>query len=335
MANVTYLLGAGASFERIPIVEDMANRISIVYSYFSHPSLKNLIGQKEEFSFSIRLEETIPEIIIDLLWMYEACLNHSSIDTFAKKLYLTNQGEFLRLKRILSFYFTFVQIEKTPDKRYDNFWASILSSKTSIPSSIKILSWNYDFQLEQSFINMSDSQNLRDARTKINMRNLEDPIVPGAGGSFGVLKLNGSAMFTDPLSNDEFYLCDYNHRVDFDTYRNELIYRYGYARKLDLSNTKLRFAWESEDIQGNSLVSQLFLNRTEVLAIIGYSFPFFNREIDKTLFSSMPNLQKIYIQDPYANDIKERLVEIIPENTDFKLITGCKQFVFPKELEII
>ena len=39
----------------------------------------------------------------------------------------------------------------------------------------------------------------------------------------------------------------------------------------------------------------------EILVVIGYSFPFFNREIDKIIFSEMPTIKKIYFQDPFLS----------------------------------
>jgi len=37
---------------------------------------------------------------------------------------------------------------------------------------------------------------------------------------------------------------------------------------------------------------------------MGYSFPIFNRETDRTVFNHLPQLQKVYIQDPHAEQIK-------------------------------
>ena len=60
----------------------------------------------------------------------------------------------------------------------------------------------------------------------------------------------------------------------------------------------------------------------DILVVIGYTFPFFNREIDRMIFSQMECLQKIYIQDPNANNIvgnKENNVSkiLIKGLTDF------------------
>ena len=47
---------------------------------------------------------------------------------------------------------------------------------------------------------------------------------------------------------------------------------------------------------------------TKVIVIIGYSFPYFNREIDKLLFKDLGGIDKIYIQDLNGEKIKEYLL---------------------------
>jgi len=59
---------------------------------------------------------------------------------------------------------------------------------------------------------------------------------------------------------------------------------------------------------------------TDILVIIGYSFPNFNREVDKKIFSSINGMKdiKIIIQVPEIEEfekIKQRIL-IINENID-------------------
>lgn len=56
----------------------------------------------------------------------------------------------------------------------------------------------------------------------------------------------------------------------------------------------ISFAWEKSDIEGK--VNEE-LKGTTTLVIIGYSLPYFNREIDKMIIYAMhPTLEKIFIQ---------------------------------------
>lgn len=43
---------------------------------------------------------------------------------------------------------------------------------------------------------------------------------------------------------------------------------------------------------------------TEAVVVIGYSLPYFNREIDRTIFSKVPTLKTIYIQDPNPESVE-------------------------------
>ena len=74
----------------------------------------------------------------------------------------------------------------------------------------------------------------------------------------------------------------------------------------------------------------------ETVVVIGYSFPFFNRKVDRFLFESMPNLKNIYIQDPHADRIEQTLPSVIPSHiypiTKVEKITTTDQFYLPPEL---
>jgi hypothetical protein len=81
---------------------------------------------------------------------------------------------------------------------------------------------------------------------------------------------------------------------------------------------------------------------TDILVVIGYTFPLFNRTIDNALISKMPRLTKIYIQDKYPVAIQntmqnafERLQEPFHENkfrVEFSLSNSLNQFVLPFEI---
>ena len=80
------------------------------------------------------------------------------------------------------------------------------------------------------------------------------------------------------------------------------------------------------------------ISDARILVIIGYTFPFFNREIDREIFSNMPNLEKIYVQDPNADKVKVSLKSILPVDKfsvlvkDENLIFDITNFFLPPEL---
>jgi N utilization substance protein B len=120
----------------------------------------------------------------------------------------------------------------------------------------------------------------------------------------------------------------------------------------------ITFAWEKES-EAKSYLKQTIeaikevCNDTEYLVVIGYSFPFYNREIDKLIFETItPTLKKIYFQDPYNDgsflidrynlqreptEYETKRMEMygalrIKGKTEVKHITETDQFYVPIEL---
>jgi hypothetical protein len=109
----------------------------------------------------------------------------------------------------------------------------------------------------------------------------------------------------------------------------------------------------------NLVEAERIATNTEILVVIGYSFPIFNREIDNRLFRKMDNLKKVYIQDKQPENIKSTmqnafevfqrkktvnmfgnevtpsgsLVDIqLADKVSFHLESNTNQFVIPYEL---
>jgi hypothetical protein len=317
MGNVVYLLGAGASANAIPVVNSMAGVIQedIV-------EVKNWIHQPKMRAIADNINELV-EVLEEL---QEACTNYFSIDTYAKMLFLTRPNDFEDFKKDLCFYFTLRQIIRRPDKRYDNFWASIIRRPSRLPENVKIISWNYDFQLEQSYINMSGTDNLFSARAYLDVHY---PSERRDTPSFSVMKLNGSATVYERSTGGSHYLYQGGQNSDLFTSITQLWSAFKISKTKLGYKSDLKFAWETNP---NLNILSDFLNGFDTLAIIGYSFPFFNREMDQAIFEA-GKFKKIYIQDPYPEEIKERLEQLSSFiGVDFSLNKYTNQFVFPKEL---
>jgi hypothetical protein len=73
---------------------------------------------------------------------------------------------------------------------------------------------------------------------------------------------------------------------------------------------------------------------TNVLVVIGYSFPFFNREIDRKIIKAMSKIHKVYFQSKEPDALVERFQAIIPgiKTEALKPITDVEQFLLPNEL---
>ena len=172
MSKVVYLLGAGASYgkrekdsndkdiagkiiEGLPIVNEIPFRLRQVIELYSEPAYKE--NEEETISeITVNLRDAQSALVDDLKWLYDNTKRHATIDTFAKKLFLTGKkDDYIKLKRLLSIYFKTEQLINRPDSRYDSFLASVLQrnsqGKLRISKDISFLTWNYDSQFELTF----------------------------------------------------------------------------------------------------------------------------------------------------------------------------------------
>jgi|SRR6187402_223846 len=114
---------------------------------------------------------------------------------------------------------------------------------------------------------------------------------------------------------------------------------YGYAnlknkyRQYDC-HVNINFAWYRDRELLGKIVETY--NETEVLVVIGYSFPFFNRDVDREIIRSMSKLRKIYIQDCNPENIKSRFLSILPDweknNVQIIPVNDVTEFFLPPEL---
>lgn len=349
MAEITYLLGAGASCNALPVVNDMYDKIQQAIKWFElvHHQIHPRFSQHGQILVSKETEKEdgeLKRIIADLQWLKEICntSKNFSVDTFARKLDLSGRNEdYIKLKNILSFYFTLEQRRNLPDVRYDNFWASILKSRDRFPNNVKIISWNYDFQLELTYDGFSEYNSLKRAREILNILGQESELInSGNTNKFGIFKLNGSATFNiyKTYDRDTSYIIDNFKSSNIDNFITKLVETYeNMCKEPNTYKNHLSFAWEHKT--DNPFYQRLkeSIQNTEVLVVIGYSFPFFNRDIDKLIindFMSKEKLKKVYFQAPDAEDLRERFLAIndkVPiEN--LLLRKDIKQFTLPNEL---
>ncbi len=335
MANITYLIGAGASKKALPIVNEIPKRI------------EQMIGKLEEPNFKISpndLYDGLPvktakievqqDFVKDLRWLNEKCLNHASIDTFAKKLFLQHKEELNRLKLAFSTYLILEQAKNKVDNRYDAFFASILTdSIVSFPTGCKILSWNYDHQFEKAYSEYLESTNIERVAAHLNVRS---KFYESNNEKFSITKLNGTCGFYSTDFHLERQLCsDFSNDLDL-PFLDKVMRNYSLIKAYpDRYWSALSFAWETLG-KSDSIIryAKYETARTDILVVIGYSFPYFNREADRALLENMAQLQRVYFQSPDAENIKERFLSIRSNIKSDNLLcrTNTDQFLFPNEL---
>ncbi|MDZ7739932.1 MAG: hypothetical protein U5K32_12885 [Bacteroidales bacterium] len=155
---------------------------------------------------------------------------------------------------------------------------------------------------------------------------------------FCIFKLNGSIGYYTMLRT--MMIVD-NNTNEFNVgLLEEIIDRYEDFKKKKI-DPLLDFAWILEKTYGNGYFDIILnsIKETNILVVIGYSFPFFNRIIDKEIINKMGNLQKVYFQSPDPEPMKERFFALrndISNNELDKnlfLIRDKEQFFIPFELE--
>lgn len=232
MGNVVYLFGAGASYgvrdkqtprldysleyqdykevyqeikgsapniiEGLPVVSELPERMDYV-RYLIKKEIKDFaIDAKPEASMFEDLEES-------LAWLQEASRGHATVDTFAKKLWITHrEEEYKRLKHTLSTYFMLEQFLNKTDKRYDAFFASILGEEAAdLPSNVCILSWNYDCQFELAYSEYYRHTGLNELENQLHFYHKTTGNVNyHDDNKFSIIKLNGSAFMYDLSTRD-------------------------------------------------------------------------------------------------------------------------------------
>ena len=323
--KVTYLFGAGASANSIPVVNQIKDQLLEFGQKVR--GIKKSVEDHDWNDYRLKLLKQID-------WLANETENHLSIDTFAKKLYLRKDNDKLRmLKLITSIFFTYLQKTRLVDKRYDGFFASILRDVNLLPRNISIISWNYDIQFELSYREFNKNKSIADVQRilAINSKNRDGYSI---SDSFSITKLNGSSTFIKDSEISHLFPEDETEIID------HLISIFREVERDKKWKPTLSFAWEPEYINEpyeNILLRASNANKdSEVLVIIGYSFPYFNREIDSFILQKMNNLKKVYFQSYEPQNIKARF-STIRDNFDAKDLVewpDTNQFLIPNELSL-
>lgn len=334
MKKITYIFGAGASRNALPIVGEIPIRILKLIEFLENEDL----SLESDLSFDFPNGNTKSkrewqlEMIDALKWALQASQKHASVDTFAKKLFIKDQfDELKRLKVALSVFFIFEQIRSKPDFRYDAFFASLLNENIhDLPENVRI-SWNYDYQFELSFSEYTGSTDIKQNQEKLRVYTKHGN--EHARGGFGIYKLNGTTGLQH--DNGRIYLYSPSLTTAIDrSFVEQITKSYITATYQKGTTPALSFAWE-RDFGGDIVAKAVEKTKdTSVLIVIGYSFPFFNRTIDRQIIGSMDQLSKVYFQSPDADTVKERFQALKDNLSGIQLVPkyDVDQFLLPFEL---
>lgn len=335
--KITYLLGAGASANILPLVKEVRGNPKA-----GLPSaLEDFISKyKQEIVTSSRWSQSD---FFELEKIVKKCKVFGTPDLAAK--YYLETGDLKRydlLKKTMSAFFYLK--EESPDTTGNGFegksidyrvvpFLTTILNKRKLPEDLRILSWNYDTQIERGakmlhpILGVNDIQNF-------NVWPFKADDIIDDNKDYSLLHLNG--VCGEIYSDAHFSL--------------QNPYLYDFSRELE---TQLSFAWEDDESFKKELftkrrlpIAKRMIEKTTILVVIGYSFPFFNRKVDAELFSIMkPTLKKIYFQDPYlGGDFLYNQFGLIKDNNalieapvgarvvDIVPVKNAEQYYVPFEL---
>ncbi len=379
--NIAYLLGAGASANCLPVINELPSRlkrfIDIIQQAINFAETDSSPLKPEDFN-----KDNVVQLKEDVKWLIDEMRNHKTVDTLAKKFYLIEErhNDLVKLKKILSSYFIFEQILPTPDirtleidgkevkqdkelpdKRYDSFIATIINGKPgelSLSPNFKIVSWNYDIQMELAYKQYKPSDNIFGIQHQLQSIPTKSYATSDNhlnADKFSLVRLNGIAGL---MSFDAI-----NYHLKKGIINNEKLTHSisaianSYRQAPTEESEYLNYSWEnSEDYQyiyrrKQGVIDEAcqIMRKADIIVIIGYSFPIFNRNIDREIFADCPNLKKVYVQDKNANEIKElisssigafnsELRSVIYNNTQWSVevipVNSVEQFFIPPEADL-
>lgn len=359
MSRVTYILGAGASFgERkrnnegkiteftrgLPVVNELERAIELLLNG-GHSGTFFPAEEAKKYGLPLKLYNEVHQ---KLSLLKQACAAYPTIDTLAKQLYVTNRPFFASskevltyddLKRYLSTALLMMQDEKKRDLRYDGFIASLIGRDRQLPP-MTILSWNYDVQFEMAYSGYYTIERYIPSLWKeLNVFNKMYPTDFNVSNPFAMMKLNGTALFTDSnLDKWEVKEKKVNRITDcFYGGENLTPYQYGLGY-LNGGNFEglLSYAWEEDNMILLHKNIEMRTYDTRELVVVGYSFPYVNNEMDSFIIQNMSKLDRVVIQDRNFEDIKERIEGILEPTGRIVEIVNKKnlsQFYIPNRFE--
>ncbi|HBD95745.1 MAG: hypothetical protein A2096_12655 [Spirochaetes bacterium GWF1_41_5] len=303
----------GASAKAVPTVEKFPEFLE----NFSKDIEKKTIFSIEKFLnentvYKLRPEETRKKIQCDIDDILKNLTNgFRTIDTYAKFLYLTDNEKYHTVKSILNISLLINHFRSSIDNRYFSFLTTLLekeSNKLQFKHDIHIITWNYDLQWEFALMKLRGIQSLTDIENYLGTDNDAEFHLP-------LYRLNGKIGYQMSGETPMPILEEIDFENDPLANYNERILRFYLNTHNNSAKSYFQFAWEDNKERAQACKR---LAETDILIVIGYSFPDFNREIDRQLFKAfLPNLpgkqKTLVIQNTEKNikNVKERCENIM------------------------
>ena len=326
--NLVYYIGAGASRKAVPMVSDTPQCMRHIADHLS----------SGEYKLDSPDSDVLKELCSEMKDLADRAASCPSIDVLARRLYL--QGDWVSLRRLkatLSAYFLLQQSRSASDPRYGDFFAYMAdkddSGTLAMPTDVRVVSWNYDMQFEKSFGELIADSRYEERRGSGKMLQ----VVPTGvechehyDGIFSIYKLNGTAGTRD---NREILIKSYDLVVYGQTGKldsSDLCLTLRFYQNVTRGNDEayLQFAWEDDDRRASVVGLIRQFAPVEAVVVIGYSFPLFNRDLDRRVFDVL-RPKEVFLQVAGDEAVMDRLVGLGVESQIIKVVRDRDQFHIP------
>jgi hypothetical protein len=324
MSNIfLYLMGAGASSKVLPLASGFSERLVAFAIDLKNAGPTSIYNNQNASPDDPIWGKNRDNLYDAIEWLASESSHHFSVDTFAKKLFFRGDNKNLKkLKAALSAYLVIEQSRHYVDQRYDAFLASVLKNdirrSIKLPEHLRIFTWNYDTQLEKAFYGFCENH---------------DSVIENVTFNDRIYRINGKCGTHPPghIGDSFRAIMTMNNTPAWEAGIN--LYK-EYMTEPSAPAPEINFAWE--DLTHNKLKNAGLSQLSDVtdIVVIGYSFPYFNREIDDLIFKQFSHINRIYLQYPEGvhASIEERIKKILPLHEEIIRISSTDLFYIPDDL---
>ncbi len=310
MGKTTYLLGAGASANEIPIDSNLAVELKEFIKFLrkNENQLKNEDFQRFPGTNKFQTQTELINDLEDLAIKLSGINQQGKIDTRAYAI-RNKETQFRKLKIAVTCFFLYLERKGGINPRYNNVMpAWIGDTLGNFRDDIRVLSWNYDIQIERAIGAQFDMDDFEDIQTKGNFyTKFQDPLIQDQG--FEIIKLNGSATIFDGADRSKSFYFYYLSELKGEEFVEKICEAFAWLSSRRIF-PGLSFAFEEFGQQELLKRVEYSIQNTERLIVIGYSFPPVNQHIDKKILSLIePKYLEIYDFDP--NSIRLRMNKLV------------------------
>ncbi len=342
--NIVYLLGAGASFNSIPILNHFGEAMVSV--------AKAAYGTIDKSKFPKISDEINANSVVNLINKWGArSLDYDTVDTLAFALAKNNKMvDLSELKLAVNLFLTLWQetdneelksrnFPHIVDRRYMSLLKSLLKVNNGVWSmfpNIHFVSWNYDLQLQKAFsrfcmgniepyeIHKYLKFRITDKPDDLNIYHLNGYSGHHMRGS-STENVREIPFFSTIESSDFGYVLD----------QLAIVYNAYKLGNVNINN-HLKYAFEPDSLKSGIIQgAQKHFREADAVVVIGYSFPEFNHSIDNLLFSNLKIKDKIniYFQTPDFDKYYNRLKRLADyENMIIHKHVHVDQFITPNDI---